>query len=400
MKRAFFMAFLISLFATSVLFMTACDQDAGSPGQAVPEDDVVGEAAGPAPKIAFDSQEFDFGRVDSGDSIEHAFTFKNEGQGDLTIKQVRSSCGCTAALVSNKTIEPGKSGEINTTFKTKGYQGRVTKTVRVQTDDPGNPNITLKISGTIVAEVMMEPRSVNFGNLKSGEEAAREVTLSFAPGKNISIKDLSSTSAFFKIETQPLDGDEEGVVVRITAHKALPIGCNTERITILTSSERMGTLQIPVYAFVQGDIAISPQILSFRKSGTTGLTSRTLTVATSGAEFKIAGVEVSSTLFTAETKEVEPGKKYEIVVKMADAVKDGRIHEKLLIKTDNAQQPLITIPIYGSVGDFSKMKNDMMMKKDRREFAEPIVRGQSDMRFNPDEMRKKGGETGTISEEN
>lgn len=400
MRRTFFVVFVSALFVTSAFFMTACEKETGSPGQAVPEDDAAGGAEGPAPKIAFDSTEFDFGRVDSGDSIAHAFTFRNEGQTDLTIKQVRSSCGCTAVLVTDKTIEPGKSGEINTTFKTKGYQGRVTKTVRVQTDDPDNPNITLKISGTIVAEVMMEPRSVNFGNIKSGEEAVREVTLSFAPGKTISIKDLSSTSAFFKVETQPLDEGEEGVVVRITADRALPIGRNTERITILTSSERMGTLQIPVYAFVQGDIAISPQILSFRKSGSTGLTSRTLTVATSGADFKIAGVEVSSTLFTAVTKEVEPGKKYEIVVKMSDDAEDGRIHEKLMIKTDNAQQPLITIPIYGSVGDFSKMKGDMMMKKDRMEFAEPIVRGQSDRHFNPDEMRKKGGETGTISEEN
>ena len=42
------------------------------------------------PKIVFDQKDFDFGEVEAGQKIEHGFTFRNEGEGTLTIHKVRS----------------------------------------------------------------------------------------------------------------------------------------------------------------------------------------------------------------------------------------------------------------------------------------------------------------------
>jgi hypothetical protein len=41
--------------------------------------------------IAFESTEFDFGEVDQGEKVEHIFSFKNTGNGNLIIEKVRSS---------------------------------------------------------------------------------------------------------------------------------------------------------------------------------------------------------------------------------------------------------------------------------------------------------------------
>ncbi len=47
--------------------------------------------AAEGPKIQFDSQVFDFGKLDAGEQIAHVFTFKNTGGEVLIIEKVRSS---------------------------------------------------------------------------------------------------------------------------------------------------------------------------------------------------------------------------------------------------------------------------------------------------------------------
>ena len=43
------------------------------------------------PSIAFDQKDFDFGKVETGDKVEHLFSFRNTGNGVLKIHKVRSS---------------------------------------------------------------------------------------------------------------------------------------------------------------------------------------------------------------------------------------------------------------------------------------------------------------------
>ena len=43
------------------------------------------------PKILFEQTEYDFGRLDQGVKIEHAFIFKNTGDAPLIVDKVRSS---------------------------------------------------------------------------------------------------------------------------------------------------------------------------------------------------------------------------------------------------------------------------------------------------------------------
>ena len=59
------------------------------------------------PKIVFAKDAHDFGKIKQGDEPAFEFVFKNEGDVVLTIKNVETTCGCTAALVSEKKVEPG-----------------------------------------------------------------------------------------------------------------------------------------------------------------------------------------------------------------------------------------------------------------------------------------------------
>jgi hypothetical protein len=94
-------------------------------------------------KIKFAEEEFDFGNLAEGSVAEHTFEFINAGTDTLIIAQVRASCGCTAALLNTNRIPPQGTGEIKTTFKTKGRAGKQKKTLTVFSNDQETPAKTL-----------------------------------------------------------------------------------------------------------------------------------------------------------------------------------------------------------------------------------------------------------------
>jgi hypothetical protein len=55
-----------------------------------------------APAIYFPETEYNFGKMKEGKVGEHTFRFSNKGNSSLVISDVRTSCGCTAALLSSK----------------------------------------------------------------------------------------------------------------------------------------------------------------------------------------------------------------------------------------------------------------------------------------------------------
>ncbi|MHB8055564.1 MAG: DUF1573 domain-containing protein, partial [Candidatus Aminicenantales bacterium] len=110
---------------------------------------VSGFAAAGAPKIVFKTDTWDFGKIKQGAPASYEFVFKNEGNEVLQIGNVESSCGCTAVLVSDKKVDPGKSGKIKVTFNSTGYAGEVVKYVYVETNDPAARRTQLKIQAAV-----------------------------------------------------------------------------------------------------------------------------------------------------------------------------------------------------------------------------------------------------------
>jgi len=77
---------------------------------------------------------WDFGRVKEGQVLKHDFILSNESQKNLNIKDVTTSCGCTASEAKKKTLLPGESTLIEVQFNTKGYSGPVQQYIYVHTD--------------------------------------------------------------------------------------------------------------------------------------------------------------------------------------------------------------------------------------------------------------------------
>lgn len=119
------------------------------------------------PKINFKETSWDFGRVKQGDLLSHEFVFSNAGDATLVIQKVTTTCGCTAALLSEDKIAPGKEGMVEVKFDTRGYGGKVNKILFVDSNDPKQARQQLQITADIetppAPRIELEPYNYDAG---------------------------------------------------------------------------------------------------------------------------------------------------------------------------------------------------------------------------------------------
>jgi len=105
-----------------------------------------------APQVTYDNESFDFGDIKPNAKVEHTFNLKNIGKRDLLIRDVKSSCGCTAVSPSKNMVASNESVPLKVVFDSTGKSGRQNKTITVITNDPKNPTTILRISTNILAQ--------------------------------------------------------------------------------------------------------------------------------------------------------------------------------------------------------------------------------------------------------
>jgi hypothetical protein len=98
-----------------------------------------------APKLYFAETQHDFGSVNSGQVVDYTFKFKNTGKSTLEIKDIKTSCGCTAAIASSKKLESGQEGTLRVELDTKDREGKMSRNVTIQSNDPEEPDKVLII---------------------------------------------------------------------------------------------------------------------------------------------------------------------------------------------------------------------------------------------------------------
>jgi len=160
-----------------------------------------GLAQGRKPKAVFKSIAHDFGQVKQGDVVSWEFVFKNEGGAPLVVEKVDTTCGCTAALVSEKTVGPGKEGRIKATFDTRGYSGRLSRYLYIVSNDGENPRRELSLIADIQvppsARIDIDRYNVEMGLVLEGESPAAKIKISSAGQRELRVEVAHENVKFF-----------------------------------------------------------------------------------------------------------------------------------------------------------------------------------------------------------
>jgi hypothetical protein len=153
------------------------------------------------PRAVFKGTAHDFGQLKQGDVVSHEFVFKNEGGAPLIVEKVETTCGCTAALVSEKKIAPGKEGRIKATFDTRGYSGRLSRYLYIVSNDAENPRRELSVSADIQvppsARIDIDRYNVEVGLVLEGEAPTAKIVIKSAGERELKVEMAHESVKFF-----------------------------------------------------------------------------------------------------------------------------------------------------------------------------------------------------------
>jgi hypothetical protein len=88
------------------------------------------------PRLEVQPMEHDFGSLPQHETVVHEFTIVNAGTEELEIRRISTSCGCTAALTSDRSVPPGGTTTLKVTLETRKYRGAIERSVSIASNDP------------------------------------------------------------------------------------------------------------------------------------------------------------------------------------------------------------------------------------------------------------------------
>lgn len=118
---------------------------------------LMAQEAETGPKMEFESTVVDYGTIAKNSDPIRIAKFTNTGTEPLIIKNAKGSCGCTVPSWTKEPIMPGESSEIEVRYTTNRV-GTINKTVRITTNEGGQPHV-LRVKGKVLnEEALAEPK--------------------------------------------------------------------------------------------------------------------------------------------------------------------------------------------------------------------------------------------------
>src|SRR3989339_1275752 len=299
-------------------------------------------------KISFEEQVYDFGKIYIGESVKHAFKLKNLGKGELIINNVKSSCGCTAALVSKNILPKDEEGEVEVKFNSGHYVGKVTKSVIVNSNDPENLKYKLTITGEVIEEVSVSPKRINFGIIRRGDSCTKSIEIKIVPELKIEVKKVESPNPYVTI-TQNKISEENKYSYFVTINKYDYIGKFNGIVFIYSSSNKQERIDVPFSGEVVGDLTFYPENLYFGSFKKGQDVKKTIIINFVNKEVKIEKIETEPSNINYIVSELNNTGTKKIDVNLSKDTTVGKITGSLKIYTNSVIQPVINIPINGEI---------------------------------------------------
>jgi uncharacterized protein DUF1573 len=306
-------------------------------------------AAMAGPRADVPERVFDFGAVDRGVPVAHVFRIANPGDADLRIEQVKSSCGCTVAVVSARDIAPGGEGRVEVTLDTARIAGPTTKVVSVYTNDPEQGVLGLSLTGEVRSDLVTTPSPLYLGRVHRGEPVRREVTIVPGGTPPSTVTHVEQTSAYLRttLEARP-DGPGQRLVVELDGD--VPLGRLSESIRLFTTSPREPIMTLTVLGSVEGDVAVLPPQVTFGVARPGDAPERELVIRSRrGRPLTVTRVAVPEDVVSYRLSTTQEGIEYRLALRLRDGLRPGKVEATVEIFTDHPGEERLVVPLYAIV---------------------------------------------------
>ena len=169
----------------------------------------------------------------------------------------------------DQAIPPGGVGKITLQVNTAGFQGKITKSAHVSTNDPDKKDTTIYLTLTVQQYIVVEPapRLVLQGTV--GDEIRTSVTIKSGDEQPFEITDvLNSLGSLIEYKlTRKKEGD--GYQLEVIA-KSAEKNSKSGYLSILTTHPHKKEFKIPVHLRITPELGVWPTQIDFKNASRAG----------------------------------------------------------------------------------------------------------------------------------
>jgi hypothetical protein len=287
----------------------------------------------------FKVTDHDFGTCARNATAEYKFVFENLYMEDVHIAGVRTSCGCTTPTVENATLKTYEKGAILAHFNTDRFLGQRGATLTVTIDKPFYAEVQLHVHGTIRNDVVVEPGSVQLGEVDQGTPAAKKVKVNFTGNSNWSILEVKSANPLIKAQAVE-SGRGNGQVnydLNVSLDPKAPVGYVNGYLMLVTNDAQRTEFPVLVEGRVDAGVSVSPAAL-FMGVVQPGQKVTKQLVVKSKKPFKILAINCDDKSFEFDTSAEKTAKTLHLIPVTFIAGSDmGKVVKTIKIETDQGK---------------------------------------------------------------
>jgi len=303
-----------------------------------------------APRANARETVFDAGTVRRGGEVRHDFDILNGGDAPLEITEVKATCGCMVTRHASR-IAPGGVGSVSVVMTTDDFTGPVAKAVTVFTNDAANPRLDLVLKANILTLVEVRPGYARFIVVQG--EGAEPVSQELAAPQMEGFEVLAARSPFPFLDAEvrpPAEDGEGGWRVELTLGSDAPVGPLTDYVVVRTNHPEREEIRIPVSGFVRPPVAVAPAIFDFGQHDPAEPLPGLIEVRVlSSRPVQLGEVTTDVPGLQTEVETVEEGRSYNLRITLAPGAAKGKRTGVLTLQTDSRLQPVLEIPVTGTV---------------------------------------------------
>lgn len=303
------------------------------------------------PSIKFDHISHDFGVTETGKLLSHTFDFVNMGTEDLEVYS-RTSCGCTSALLSDKLISPGSTGNVQVEFNTLGRgKGKKIQTVYLRSNDIHNKILKLTVKAILKGKVDFAPDRLWLGNINVNNVVEREVLVADPGDGSLKIENIESGKDISAEVCPDRTVDDHRVIpVLLKINVGNKGGAFESSVTIRTNDEHNREKVIPIKGTVITKLVAVPSKIIFGdiQPGTSAIQEIILR-STSNEPIDISGLQSSLSFIETNVTPYDNNTKFKLAVSMKSPPFEITLREPIKVYVTNEEDPVLEIPFFAKV---------------------------------------------------
>lgn len=223
----------------------------------------------PWAKKMFNESKHDFGVVARGADTQYRFKVKNIYKETVHISNVTTTCGCSAASPTKRTLKTYDTAEIVVTMNTERFTRRKDSNLIVTFDQPYYARVTIPITAYIRTDVVLNPGAAIFGAVQQGKSARRDIAIAYAGRADWKIKAVKPSSKYVaaSIRETSRNGGQINYTLSVTVDGKAPVGTLREQVVLVTNDANGPHVPVAVTARVESDITVTVASLGTVSAG-------------------------------------------------------------------------------------------------------------------------------------